>query len=180
LLAVSGGEESMAEWLFDNKDAVLDAFDSATIRQVSPKLRAKVAKALAEVIAESGNALLAKHEEDLASTWKLANQKRVSEEDKPAVIRAALAMVAGGDEDVADWIFANQEAIEEALNPKRPINSGLRYQHAKKAEEKADAMEAEGAKKADVKAQRAKAAKYLAEAKELEKAEKAAKKAAKK
>jgi dsDNA-binding SOS-regulon protein len=147
MMTVTGDNDELSDWLVENQEVVEAAFEAGTIRRVSKSDSTKLTKAL-EAIVEAANpkfAFVADNIEAIISSFRWPSVKRLSEEEKAAEGKAAL-VAASENEELADWVIENRQAVLEAYSAgveKRQVNpkaaEALAAYRAKKAAEKAAA-----------------------------------------
>ena len=165
LMVVTEGREDLSDWLIENQDTVLSAFDTGTIRRVTKSEKKKLDKAVDALVeaAETNDALakacafLVDNSEAVKETFRWPKVKRMSPEEKALMATNTLKDAADGDEKLAEWVIAKEEAILEAYNAgkeKREVSpkasSALAAYRAGKKEEKR-LKEEEGMSPADAK-----------------------------
>lgn len=150
LMTLTQGNEELSEWLLEQRGKLSDAFGIGTVKRVTKSERNKLRKAI-EAVSEAHEgenkfAFLIEHGDDIVSTFKWPGQKRLKPEEKEAAIKEALVDMVGDDNaEVAEWITANADAIEEAYEAGKPKREpspkameGLaKYQAKRKAEKEA-------------------------------------------
>lgn len=153
LTTLAENEES-AEWIYANKDELVECYRAATIRRVSKADKKALAKSLETLTEENG--FLFENKDIILEVFRWPTVKRG--EGAENLITAALMDVCGEDENLVDWLIANKVELLEALDagkvkqqPSQKAMEGLaRYreqQAAKKAA--AEAAEAAGAEGED-------------------------------
>ena len=155
LLKLTENNEELSDWIVESKEELDNAFSTGQIRRVSKSDRTKMEKALDYIEKNHDDVpalrFLIENKEDIAEGFKWPSVKRMDEEEKEAAIKAELTALADDNEEVADFIIENQEAIFEAFNagkPKRTINPAAREGLQKWREEQKALKEAEEGKPA--------------------------------
>ena len=153
MLKVTGGNAELADWLIDHQESVEMAFEIGTIRRVTKSEHGKLAKAL-EAIKEAGNPKFAFVSDNIGAildSFRWPSVKRMDDAEKAAAARNSLVAASEGNEELADWILTNKDAVLEAFQAgkvKREVNPKAaqalaEYQARKRAEkEAADAAKA--------------------------------------
>lgn len=197
MLAVTGNNSELTDWLIENQESVEMAFETGTIRRVSKSEAAKLAKACDALKLLKDNkeiAFLVDNADAIKDSFRWPSVRRMDEAEKNTAARNTLTAAANGNEDVANWILANKTAILAAYTAgqqKREVSpkaaEGLAAYRASQAAKKerqdkfvAEAIAASGkTEEADIKAVEAEAlAKFRAILAEEKAAEDAAKKQA--
>jgi hypothetical protein len=153
LTQVSDGDQALSNWLFDNQDAVVAAFDCGVIRRVSKsdakRLRDAVLHAAEVLKADKKAAFLVENHAAIIDSFRWPTVKRLKEDEKAMAVRNTLTALAE-DSELADWIISKRDAILEAYEAgveKRVVSpkaaEALAAYLAKKREAKAAAAEAE-------------------------------------
>jgi len=130
----------LVDWMADNREAISDAFDAGKIKRVSKSERGQLEKALKAVV-EAGEPkfrFIAENHEAILETFRWPTQKRLSPEDQAAAVKEELTTLADGNEEVADFVIENKDAILEAFDAgkvKREINPKAREGLARYQEE---------------------------------------------
>lgn len=147
---VTGGNGELTDWLVDHQEQVEIAFETGTIRRVTKSEHNKLAKAL-EAIIEANNpkfAFVADNKGAILDSFRWPSVKRMDETEKATAARNSLVAASEGNEELADWVLANKEAILSAYGAgieKKQVNpkaaEALAAYRAKKAAEKAAAAE---------------------------------------
>jgi hypothetical protein len=142
---ICGGNTELADWLVDNQETVEMAFETGTIKRVTKAEHNRLTKAL-EAIVEAKNpkfAFVADNAQAVIESFRWPSVKRMSDEEKAIAARNTL-VGASDNEELADWVLANKDAVLEAYSAgveKRQINpkaqEALAAYRAKKAAEKA-------------------------------------------
>jgi len=156
LLKVTEKNAELTDWLIEHQEAVEVAFETGTIRRVTKSERNKLTKALEalkEVKDAKGIAFLQENTVAILESFRWPTVKRMDDEEKKLVARNTLIKASEGNEQLAEWVLTNKDAILEAYAAgveKREVNpkaaEALAAYRAKKAEEKA-AKEAAAGKK---------------------------------
>ena len=153
LLVVTENNTDLSNWLIDNQETVVSAFDTGTIRRVSKSEKNKLDKA-ADYIVEFAktNQEFAKkagfvvdHADEMKESFRWPKVKRMTPEEKAVAAKNTLVAASDGNEQLADWAIANEKAILEAFDAgkeKRQVSpkatSGLAaYRHGKTVEKEA-------------------------------------------
>lgn len=129
LTKVAGENKELVEWLLENQEKVEIAFESGTIRRVSKSERKKLEKALEVLVKEYGDnpklAFVVENAAALADSFRWPSVTRMDDKEKAVLARNTLVLAAEGNEQLADWIVANRDAIlaaYEAGVEKRAVN----------------------------------------------------------
>lgn len=150
---ITGNNSELSEWLVDNQDEVMAAFDAGTIRRVTKSEKNKLTKAV-DAIVESvaDNAELSKkiaffleHKDVVIDSFRWPKVKRMKDEEKETLAKNTLMKASDNQTDLVDWVMANQEkvlAAYDAGKEKREVSpkatAGLNaYREARKAEKEA-------------------------------------------
>lgn len=143
LTKLAKGNNELVNWLVEKQETVESAFEVGTIQRVTKSERNKLQKAL-EAIAEVGNSKFAFVTENagaILDSFRWPKVNRMNEEAKAFATRNSLILA--GNEEVADWVIANKDAILEAYKAgveKREVSTkaveALAAYRAKKAIEK--------------------------------------------
>ncbi|RLB68134.1 MAG: hypothetical protein DRH08_01875 [Deltaproteobacteria bacterium] len=148
LEAVTDGNAELVDWLTENQDTVLNAFDIGTIRRVTKSERNKMRKALDAIVKadEKAFAFVAENADAIHETFRWPSVKRMDEDEKASAAKSTLLAASDNNEELADWVVANKDAIIGAYaagKVKREVSQkakdGLANYRAKKAAEKAAA-----------------------------------------
>jgi dsDNA-binding SOS-regulon protein len=145
------GNAELTDWLLENRDVVEDAFDTGVIRRVSKSEKKQLEKAV-EAIKEFGKshpesskpfAFIVEHADVIKEVFRWPTVTRMTDEEKANAARATLVKESEGNEELADWVLANKDALLacfEAGKEKREMNpkaaEALAAYRAKKAAEK--------------------------------------------
>mgnify|MGYP003572187858 CR=1 FL=1 len=146
---VTEGNTDLSNWLVDNQDTVVSAFDTGTIRRVTKSEKKKL-DAVIDAIAEAHKgdkkfAFFTDNAEAFKESFRWPKVKRMTDEEKALAARNTLMTAADGSEDVAKWVIAHEAAILEAFNAgkeKREVSPAaqiglLAYREGKAAEKAA-------------------------------------------
>jgi hypothetical protein len=143
---VTGGNAELTTWLVDHQEQVEVAFETGTIKRVTKSEHGKLAKAL-EAIIEAGNpkfAFVADNKGAILDSFRWPSVKRMDDAEKALAAKNTLVAASEGNEELADWVLANKDAILEAYTAgveKRQVNpkaaEALAAYQAKKKAEKA-------------------------------------------
>jgi small-conductance mechanosensitive channel len=107
----------LVDWLIANQETVEMAFETGTIRRVSKVEHGKLAKAL-KAVEEAGNpkfAFVVEHAQAIMDSFRWPSVKRMTDEEKATAARNTLAAASEGNEELAEWILTNKEAVLEAF-----------------------------------------------------------------
>lgn len=150
---LTNNNKELVEWLIANQETVEMAFEVGTIRRVTKSESKKLAAAL-EAIKEAGNPKFGFVVENMGAildSFRWPSVKRMKDDEKAAAARNTLVGASDGNQQLADWIVANQTAVLEAYEAgveKRQINpkaqEALAAYRARKAQEKAASEAANG------------------------------------
>ena len=141
-------QDELASWIVDVQDELADAFEAAKVKRVTKQEKKELEKALeALAAAEAGNKaykFIIDNAKVIADSFRWPSVKRGDEAEQKAQIVAAVAAVAGGDEELANWLVESKDQILEALEAgkvKREMNpkamEGLARHRAELAAKKA-------------------------------------------
>ena len=111
LLGVAGGDQNVANFLFDNEDEIQACFETGTIRRVTKAERKKL-QAAADLLKTNDDPKLKffiENIDGMVESFRWPAVKRLKEEEKAVQIKAGLVKLA--DEAFADWVLANQKAV---------------------------------------------------------------------
>jgi hypothetical protein len=142
----TGATADLADFLFENKDAIADCFGAGKARKLSRKERGELERALKALVALANPdlAFLATHAETVKSSFKF-EAKRMSDDDRKLLVKGAIVTLVNNT-NVSDWINTNIEALKEAFNAgieKRVISDGLvEYRERMAAEKEAKRLAA--------------------------------------
>jgi hypothetical protein len=111
MLAVAGGDQSLATFLIENKEELVDAFEVGTVARVTKQEKKKLVKALEELatIDNPKLAFLKDNASAIESSFRWPTVKRMTQEEKDQATFDTLVGLA--DENAAKWIIANKDAI---------------------------------------------------------------------
>lgn len=144
----AGGNKELADWLVEHQEQVEMAFETGTIRRVSKSEHKKLKAALdhiAEVLKDDKKAAFAvDNVAAIADSFRWPSVKRMDDAEKATAAKNTLVAASEGNEELADWVLANKDAVLEAYEAgkeKRQVNpkaaEALAAYRAKKAAEKA-------------------------------------------
>ena len=149
LMKVTDNQKDLSEWLIDNQETVIGAFDTGTVRRVTKSEKKKLDKAVDALVAvedpaiKKACAFLIEHSEAMKDSFRWPKVKRMTDEEKKVAAKNTLMAASEGNEKLADWTIENETAILEAYDAgkeKRAVSpkaaSGLAAYRAGKAEEK--------------------------------------------
>lgn len=159
LMKLTDGAEDLCDWLIDNQDVVENAVSTGTIRRVTKSERNKLQKALEHAVALNDKKLdfLTENAEAIVETFRWPTVKRMTDEEKAVAARNTLLTATAdedgnGNEQLADYVIKNQEAIlecYEAGKVKRKVSDKAMEALAKyRAEKAAEKAAAEGKEEA--------------------------------
>ena len=119
--------EELAQWLLDNQETVSSAFDVGTIRRVTKSEHNKLSKAMEYLIELNDPKLdfLKNNADAVLESFRWPKTKRMTPEQKAVAARNTLTEASGGNEELADCVMANEEAVLEAYQAgveKRKVN----------------------------------------------------------
>lgn len=141
--AVTKGNDELTSWLVDNQEVVEMSFETGTIKRVTKAEYAKLQKALDCVPLEKGTEFIVENKIAILESFRWPSVKRMTPEEKKSAAITTL-MANCNNQDMSDWIFANQEAVMAAYASgvkKREVSpaatAGLDAYRAKVAAEKA-------------------------------------------
>ena len=146
LATVTGGNAELSEWLLDHQDSVESAFEIGTVKRVSKSEKKQLQKALDELqeIDNPRLKFLQDNSEAIFESFRWPKVQRMDEDQKATAIRNSLAALEDADEELAEWVLANKDAILEAYTagkPKRKVSpkaaEALAAYRARQAELKA-------------------------------------------
>lgn len=151
-LAKLTDSSELVDWVMENREDIDSCFETASIKRVTKKDRQSLQEALEAVASIPEAAFLALHKEAIVESFRYPTTKRLNDEEKKNFIKTNLMSITENNAEVADWIVANKEAIDNALETgieKKPMNesalSGLAAYRAKMKAQK----DAEAASKAE-------------------------------
>ena len=144
----TGGNKELADWLVEHEEQVEMAFETGTIRRVSKSESKKLKAALdhiAEVLKDDKKAaFVVDNVASIADSFRWPSVKRMDDAEKATAAKNTLVAASEGNEELADWVLANKDAVLEAYEAgkeKRQVNpkaaEALAAYRAKKAAEKA-------------------------------------------
>jgi len=146
LVKITGGNKDLTTWLLDQQEAVEVAFEVGTIRRVTKSEHNKLAKAIEALKAIEGNPKIAFLQDNagaILDSFRWPSVKRMDEAEKNNAARNSLVASSEGNEELADWILANKDAVlaaYEAGKEKREVSTkateALAAYRAKKAADK--------------------------------------------
>lgn len=155
LKAISGCTDDLVNWLVENQESVEVAFDAGTIRRVTKSDGNKLTKALEALKEIEDNpkiSFLQEHADAIKDSFRWPSVKRMTPEEKTLAARNTLLNDTEGNNELVEWILANQEAVVAAYGAgieKREVSpkatAALEAYRQKRAAEKA-AAEAAAAK----------------------------------
>jgi hypothetical protein len=145
---VTQNDAELTEWLVEHQEQVEMAFETGTIKRVTKSEAKKLADALDHVAAvlehDKKAAFVVDNIGAIKDSFRWPSVKRMDEAEKATAARNTLAAASEGNEELAEWILANKDAILEAYSAgtvKREISpkatEGLAAYRAKMAAEKA-------------------------------------------
>lgn len=144
---VDGDNKELTDWLVENQDAVEGAFESTTIQRVTKAERAQLAKALEAVVVagDKAFAFITTNKEHILDSFRWPSVKRGTKEEQAATVRGSLMQITGDNNELSDWLIANQTAVLDAFQAgivKREVNpkavDALAAYRAKQAARKAE------------------------------------------
>ena len=145
LMKVTDGNKDLSEWLVDNQETVVNAFDTGTIRRVTKSEKKKLDKAV-DAIVESGNKafdFVIEHAEAVKSSFRWPKVARMNDEEKTLMATTTLTEASDGNEQLAAWTIEHEAEILEAYDAgkeKRVVSpkaaNALAAYRAGRAEEK--------------------------------------------
>jgi|SaaInl4_200m_RNA_FD_contig_31_1414748_length_862_multi_11_in_0_out_0_1 hypothetical protein len=160
LMTVTDNNEDLSDWLVANRNVVAGAFESGFIRRITKSDHKKIDAAFAAMTAsgDKAYAFLVENQESLELKYKTV--KRMDEDEKMAAARVAIADATDdNNEELANWVVENREAVIEAYNAgkvKRTVSpratEALAAYREKMAKEKAAAAGGEAAPEASAEA----------------------------
>lgn len=154
LLKIDGVQQKLADWLVEHQEQVEMAFEHGAVRRVS-KVEAKKLKEamahIAEVLKDDKKAAFVVDNSDaVLDSFRWPSVKRMTDDEKAVAARNSLTALSEGNEDLANWIVANKDAVLEAFTAgveKRAVSpkasEALAAYRAKMAAEKAAKAAAE-------------------------------------
>lgn len=150
LMAVTNGNEKVTNWLIEQQEAIVNAFDTGTIRRVSKKEKKALELALEAIKDVVGAEFLVENAKVVLDSFRWPAVKRMTDIEKEGAAKLSLLMVTENDQEMSDWIYKHREAILEGFEAgkvKRQISDkakeALEAYRAKKAAEKAMLEETE-------------------------------------
>ena len=148
LSVVTQNNDELTDWLVANAETVEIAFETGAIRRVTKVDHNKLSKAL-EAIVASGDpkfAFVTENKGAILDSFRWPSVKRMDDAEKATAARNTLVAASEGNEELAEWVLANKDAIlnayeagveKRAVSPK--ATEALAAYRQKKAEEKAAA-----------------------------------------
>lgn len=112
LKRLTGGEANLANFLFEQEDEIMKAFEVGTVARVTKSERKKLQKSLDAVKGITNTPALRFLQDNAAAvvdSFRWPSVKRMTEEEKAAETKAMLTKLS--DEAAANWIIANKDAI---------------------------------------------------------------------
>jgi len=143
LMVATDNNQGLSDWLVANVETVVDAFETGTIKRVTKSEGTKLDKALA-AIAESNNPdfkFVTDNLQAVRDSFRWPSVKRMTEEEKATQAMNTLKAASDGNEKLAGWVIANQDAILEAFGAgkvKRVVSPKATEALAAYRQEKAD------------------------------------------
>ena len=150
LMALTSGNQELADWLYATREEIEDSFESDKIRRVTKqeakKLEAALERIKVALADDKEAAFVVQHSEHIKDSFRWPKVARLSAEEATKQIRGRLEKIAtNGDEvnhDLVSWLEAQKEQLVAAFATgiqKREVNekaaAGLAaYQAKKKAE----------------------------------------------
>ena len=139
LRKVAGGDQNLADFLLENDDEILKAFEAGTVARVTKAERNKIKKGLDYLvtIADPRLRYLQENADAILESFRWPSVKRLTPEQKVEETKKMLTAIS--DANAAAWIIANKDAIMSAYDEgveKRPAPGGdglAKYQAAKAA-----------------------------------------------
>jgi dsDNA-binding SOS-regulon protein len=119
LFEATGKNKELTDWLVENEEHVQVAFETGTIRRVTKSDHNKLAKAieaLKEIQDNSKIAFLQENAGAILDSFRWPTVKRMDEQEKATAARNTLVAASEGNEELANWIIANKDAVLEAYN----------------------------------------------------------------
>jgi hypothetical protein len=149
LLQLTENNEGVTDWLMAHQEQVEVAFEAGSIKRVTKSEHNKLKKALEEIVDKLPKNFVSENFAAVLDSFRWPSVKRMNTEEKTLAARNTLLNASEGNEELANWILANQEAVLEAYKAgieKREVNpkasEALAAYRAKKAAEKAAAAAA--------------------------------------
>lgn len=149
MTAVAGGKKELADWLIAHEEQVQMAFETGNIRRVTKSEGKQLEKALEALKAIEGVAGIKFLQDNIGAikdSFRWPSVQRMTPEEKATAARNTLVAASEGNEQLADWVIANKDAVLNAYTAgvvKREVNpkasEALAAYRAKKAAEKAQA-----------------------------------------
>lgn len=147
LMKLTNGNKELSDWLVDNQETVLDAFNSGIIRRVTKSEKNKLIKAL-DAIKASGEdkfKFVVENAAVIVETFKWPKVKKMSDEEKHSLAVNTLMKASNNNQELTDWVIKNEDSIlaaYEAGKEKREVSpkaeAGLAaYRKGKEAEKAA-------------------------------------------
>lgn len=115
LKRLAGGEQNLANFLFDQEDEIMKAFEVGTVARVTKSEKKKLQKSIDAVKAITNTPALRFLQENAAAvveSFRWPSVKRMTDEEKVAATKEMLTKLA--DEPAANWIIANKDKLIEA------------------------------------------------------------------
>jgi hypothetical protein len=143
MMTVTDKQKELSDWLTDNQEAVVSAFDSGTIRRITKAEQKKIDKAL-DAMAESGDKvydIFVKNRDEFVVKYR--PQPRMKDDEKKLAAKNTLMAASDNNEDLSNWVMEHETEILEAYDAgkeKRAVSpkatAGLDAYRAGKKEEK--------------------------------------------
>ena len=157
LMALTGNNKELVDWLLDNEEGVSAAYEVNKIRRVRKSEHNSLKKALENVVKTGDRqfGFLIDNAEAVLNSFRWPSVKRGNEEEQAANLKAQFMALTGDNVELTDWLISSQEHIlagYEAGVEKRTVpesaKAGLAAYQARKAAEKAAAEAAAAAAEA--------------------------------
>lgn len=149
MMRLTENNAQLADFILENQDDVLGAFEIGQIKRVTKQNKKALEKAINAVVEkysdDSDLKFLVQNAPDVVEGFRWPAQKRMSDEEKAVAVVKTLTELAGGQEEVGQWIAAHEEGVKEAFDAgkvKREVSPKAkealeRYQAKKRAEKEA-------------------------------------------
>jgi hypothetical protein len=157
LMALTGNNQELVNWLLDNEEGIAAAYEVNKIRRVRKSEHNALKKAL-ENVAKTGDrqfGFLIDNLEAVLNSFRWPSVKRGTEEEQAANLKSQFMALTGDNPELCDWLISSQEHILAGFDAgieKRTVpesaKAGLAAYQARKAAEKAAAEAAAAAAEA--------------------------------
>lgn len=127
LANVTSGNPQLSEWLLEHQESIESAFEIGTVKRVSKSEKKQLRKALDELLEIDNPRLkfLQDNADAVFDSFRWPKVQRMDDEQKAIAARNSIAALDDADEELAEWVLANKDAILEAYTagkPKRKVS----------------------------------------------------------